>query len=384
MPYPRYSLARLLITAVVCSCQPADHRENYSSWETYGGGSGESIRYSSLNEINTSNVSRLQVAWKYSTGDADTGRNSQIQCNPVIVDGIMYGTSPQLKLFALDAATGRERWVFDPGLTVNHAIANNRGVSYWESGEDRRILYAAGSILYAVDAGTGRLVEDFGDKGQLDLHSGLGERAEKLFVSATSPGVVYQDLIIIGSRVSEGADAAPGDIRAFNVRTGKLEWVFHTIPRPGEAGYETWEDKEAWKKTGGANSWAGMSLDLERGIVFVPTGSASPDFYGGARKGANLFANCILALDAATGKLLWHFQTVHHDLWDRDLPGAPSLVTVRRNGREVDALAQATKTGFVFLLERETGKPLFSVEERKVPAESSLEGEEVWPSQPVP
>ncbi|QEC52849.1 quinoprotein glucose dehydrogenase [Anseongella ginsenosidimutans] len=380
----------LFISAVLaCACQPfgtgnQDSKKKFRSWEIAGGGLGESIRYSSLKEINRENVGRLEVAWTYHTGDADTGNNSQIQCNPIIVDGTLYGTSPALKLIALDAATGKERWIFDPVTDPNHAITNNRGVTWWENGKDKRILYAAGSMLYAVNARTGKLVESFGSNGKLDLHTGLDERSGQLFVSATSPGIIYRDLFIIGTRVSEGSDAASGDIRAFNAETGELAWIFHTIPRPGETGYETWEDKDAWKKTGGANSWAGMSIDMERGIVFVPTGSAGPDFYGGNRKGANLFANCVLALDAATGKRLWHFQTIHHDLWDRDVPSAPGLVRVQYNGSQRDAVAQATKTGFIFLLDRETGRPLFPVEEKQVPVQPALPGEKPWPTQPVP
>jgi len=370
-----------LVYHISCS-RTTDH----TSWEARGGGDA-SIRYSSLSQIDTSNVDELQVAWTYRSGDADTARNSQIQCNPIIVDGTLYATSPRLKLLALDAETGEERWVFNPfpdTAEINHGLNNIRGVTWWQDENDKRILFAAGPRLYAVNAESGRPVESFGENGSVSLGTGLGERSDELFVTATSPGIIYNDLLILGSRVSEGADAAPGHIRAFNARTGEVEWIFRTIPRPGDPGYETWQDPDAWKRIGGANSWAGMSLDRERGLLFVPTGSASPDFYGGNRKGANLFANSLLALRAGSGELAWHYQTVHHDLWDRDLPSPPSLVTVEREGRTVDAVAQTTKTGFLYLFNRESGEPLFTVREDSVPVDSDLEGEEVWPTQPAP
>ncbi|MCW9713762.1 PQQ-binding-like beta-propeller repeat protein [Aliifodinibius salicampi] len=358
----------------------------YQSWEVRGGDAA-SIRYSSLDQVDTTNVDQLQQIWSYSTEDADTAKNSQIQANAIVIDQTLYATSPGLKVFALDAATGEEQWVFNPfpdSTDIVHWLNVNRGVTYWEDGEDQRILFTAGPELYALDAKTGTLVESFGDKGKASLKQGLGERAEDLSVTATSPGVIFEDLIIIGSRVSEGDNAAPGGIRAFNVRTGELAWTFHTIPRPGEFGYESWDDPDAWKRIGGANSWAGMSVDNERGIVYIPTGSASPDFYGGDRKGKNLFANTLLALDAATGDRVWHYQTIHHDLWDRDLPSPPALVTVTHEGEEIDAVAQTTKSGFLFLFDRETGEPLFPVEEVEVPTNSNLDGEEVWPTQPMP
>ncbi|MDR8390347.1 pyrroloquinoline quinone-dependent dehydrogenase [Aliifodinibius sp. S!AR15-10] len=375
-----------IISLIIFSCSSNTDSEKYTTWEIYGGGN-ESIRYSTLDQIDTTNVTSLEKAWTYHTGDADTAKNSQIQHNPIIIGHTLYGVTPKMKLFALNAATGQEEWVFNPipdTAEINHGITNNRGVAYWEDGDDHRILYVANSQLFAVDATTGEPVPSFGENGSIPLATGLGEESRDLYVSATSPGIVYEDLLILGSRVSEGADAASGDIRAFNVRTGDLEWTFHTIPHPGEKGYETWEDPEAWKRIGGANSWAGMSLDEERGIVFIPTGTASPDFYGGNRKGANLFGNTLLALDAATGELIWHYQTIHHDLWDRDLPSPPSLVTVTHDGQQIDAVAQTTKTGYVFLFNRETGEPLFPIEEKPVPTNSELEGEEVWPTQPVP
>ncbi|MDZ7721000.1 MAG: pyrroloquinoline quinone-dependent dehydrogenase [Balneolaceae bacterium] len=346
-----------------------------------------SSQYSRLDQINRENVSQLEVAWAYRSGDADTVANSQIQANPLIIDGTLYSTTPRLNVVALDASTGEQQWRFNPfpdTLEIQTWLNVNRGVSFWESGNDKRILFTAGPDLYALNAANGERVKSFGENGKASLKAGFQGRAEDLYVVTTSPGIVYEDLIIIGSRVSEGDDAAPGDIRAFNIRTGELEWTFHTIPHPGEFGYDTWEDPDAWKKIGGANSWAGMALDEERGIVYIPTGSASPDFYGGNRKGSNLFANSLLALDAATGERIWHYQTVHHDLWDRDLPSAPNLVTVTHNGEEIDAVSQTTKTGYIFLFDRETGEPLFPIEEVPVPAETNLEGEEVWPTQPRP
>ncbi|MCB0839678.1 MAG: PQQ-binding-like beta-propeller repeat protein, partial [Bacteroidetes bacterium] len=353
------------------------------NWAVYGGDFASS-QYSTLDQINTKNVANLKLAWSYSSGDKDERGRSQIQCNPLIIDGVLYGSSPKLKFFALDAATGKERWSFDPfeGNYNSYGMGVNRGVAYWTDGSQSRILLTAASSLYSIDAKTGKLDKSFGEAGTVSLHAGLGEWAQELYVVSNTPGIVYKNLLILGTRVSEGEDAAPGYIRAFDIPTGELKWVFHTIPRPGEFGYETWPE-DAYQRIGGANAWSGMSLDPERGIVFVPTGSASYDFYGGNRHGENLFANSVLALDAATGKRIWHFQTVHHDMWDRDLPCAPNLVTVTHNGQKVDAVAQVTKSGFVFLLDRETGEPLFSVEEKPFPA-SDLDGEQAWPTQPIP
>lgn len=377
-------LSVLALLLVGCGQAPAD--QAHEQWTVRGGGPAQ-IRYSSLDQIDTTNVQALEVAWTYQTGDANSERNSQIQANAIAVDGTLFGTSPKLKVFAVDAATGAEQWVFDPfpdTADVSLSLNVNRGVTHWAEGDDERILFTAGPTLYALDAETGTLLESFGDEGRVSLRRGLGERAQDLHVAATSPGVIYENLLIIGSRVSEGDDAAPGDIRAFDVRTGELAWTFHTIPWPGQLGHDTWEDPDARTHVGGANSWAGMAVDEERGIVYVPTGSASPDFYRGRRKGKNLFANTLLALDAETGERIWHYQTVHHDLWDRDLPSPPSLVTVQHEGNQVDAVAQTTKTGFVFVFDRETGESLFPVEERPVPSESPLVGEEPWPTQPIP
>ena len=380
-----------LILSVFFFDSCADSKEGrYDDWQNYGG-TKEMIRYSTLKEVDTSNVQRLQVAWSYSTGDVDTAKHSQIQCNPIIIDSILYGISPKMKLFALNAETGKEKWTYDPfdsvtGMRRGSVVMNlGRGVSYWTDGkEDRRLFYVAGSSIISIDASNGRPIVSFGDSGMVDLHNGLDRDVSDRFVSASSPGVIYKDILIMGSKVDEGPAAAPGHIRAYDVRTGKQQWIFHTIPHPGETGYDTWEDSIAYKFIGGANNWSGMSLDEKRGIVFVPTGSASFDFYGGRRKGGNLFANCLLALDATTGKRIWHFQHTHHDVLDRDLPSPPALVTVTHNGKEIEAVAQTSKSGFIFVFERETGKSLFPIEEKPVPHNSDLTGEKLWPTQPMP
>ncbi|HVW60118.1 MAG TPA: PQQ-binding-like beta-propeller repeat protein [Puia sp.] len=390
----RRTIVSCLAIFLLVPCWMACHRQgdqtSFDKWEAAGGNSFVN-KYSSLTAIDTSNVRQLQPVWTYHTGDMDTAAHSQIQCSPIIVNGVLYGTSPQLKLFALDAATGVEKWHFSPYDTIledkagHFEINNNRGVTYWTDGKgDERIFYTAGAYLQAVDARSGKLVDSFGRNGKVDLHEGFGRDVHDLFVTSTSPPVVYKDILITGTRVSEAMDAAPGDIRAYDARTGRQAWSFHTIPHPGEQGYETWEDPNAWKFTGGANSWMGMSIDQQRGIVYVPVGSASMDFYGGKRKGANLYADCLLALDAATGKRLWHFQYIHHDTWDWDPSSAPVLLTVTHDGERIDAVAQTTKTGFVFLFNRETGKPLFPIVETKVDTATRLAGEKLWPTQPVP
>ncbi|MCW3088528.1 MAG: PQQ-binding-like beta-propeller repeat protein [Sediminibacterium sp.] len=373
--------------AILCLCSCRDRTAH--GWEVYGG-SRAGTHYSSLKEIDTANVSQLQVAWEYHTGDADA--KTQIQVNPIIVNGTLFGVSPRLKLFSLDAATGKPNWVFDPIDTSAGAKGKGyfsmnvcRGVTYYsDNGKDARIFYSAGATLFCIDAVTGRPVSSFGDSGKLDLHNDLGQEMKDLYIASTTPGVIYKDLLIIGSRVAEDASAAPGHIRAYDVHTGKLRWIFHTIPQPDEYGYDSWEDKNAYAHIGGANAWSGFSLDEEKGLVFAPIGSASFDFYGGMRLGADLFANCVLALDAATGKRVWHFQTVHHDLWDRDLPTAPVLVDLTKDGKKIEAVAQVTKSGFIFLLDRATGKPVYPVNETPVPTETALTGEKPWPTQPIP
>ena len=372
------TLVASLVLALGCAAGLASRAPEDHDWPVTGGDPGNS-RYSPLASINRENVGKLGVAWTYHTGDG--GANpQQIQAIPIVAHGILYSTSGAGRAFALRAESGAEVWRFDP--PGGNDGSANRGVVYWEDGADHRIFYVAGAHLFALDASTGALITSFGTGGSIDLGKGLGRDSLQQSVVATSPGVIYRNLLIQGSRVGEGDGAAPGHVRAFDVRTGALRWMFHTIPQPGEFGYDTWP-ADAWRAAGGANSWAGMSIDAARGIVFIPTGSASPDFYGGDRLGANLFANSLLALDAETGKRIWHYQVVHHDVLDRDLPAAPNLLTVTRDGRRVDAVAQITKAGFVFVFDRTTGAPLFPIEERSVP-QSDIPGEKTWPTQPFP
>ena len=372
------------------ACQSSGDLKNVD-WRYYGGDSGGS-RYSELDQINTENISSLKVAWAFDTEEeVDSLRPLANQCQPIVVNGILYGTTSKHKLFALDAASGKELWKFDPYANpkLMKSFHPMRGVVYWEEKDDKRILYTVGSFLLAINASNGELIENFGTEGLVDLHQGLGEESvlgydvNDYSIRSTSPGVIYKDLFIIGSSVSEGGSALPGNIRAFNAKSGELSWVFRTIPLPGEYGYETWAE-DSYKKLGGANSWAGMVVDQERGRVFLGTGSPSVDFYGAERPGKNLFANCVISLDANTGKRVWHFQTVHHDLWDKDIPCPPNLITVTHNGQKVDAVAQATKDGLIFIFDRDTGEPLFNVEEVEVPVSPALPGERPWPTQPVP
>ena len=356
----------------------ADDERRYDTWQVYGGDPGQA-RYSALDRINRENVHRLEVAWSLDTGNP----GPTIECNPIVVGRTMYLTSPLLTVIAVDAASGEEHWRFDPFEDYDgprYWREVSRGLTYWS--EEHRLFAAAGPFLYALDAGTGAIVRDFGDGGRIDLREGLGREPEDAEIVVTSPGAMYRGLIILGANVSESPGAAPGHIRAYDARSGEIAWIFHTIPQPGEFGHDTWEG-DSWKTAGGANAWAGFTVDVERGIVFAPTGAPTYDFYGGNRRGANLFANTLLALDAATGERIWHFQTVHHDVWDYDLPAPPNLVRVRHDGRDREAVAQVTKTGFVFLLDRDTGEPLFPVEERPVP-QSDVPGEETWPTQPFP
>ena len=381
----RYNAFLFIFCAAIfmgCESNEAD-LQNYD-WSSYLGGKGTN-QYAPLTQINTENVHQLEIAWTYSSGDADPENRSQIQCNPLVINGVLYGSSPKLKFFALDATNGKELWKFDPydGQAYNaFGMGVNRGLVHWTDGKEKRLLVTAGSNLYCLDAKTGQLMESFGESGIVDLHKGFGREVDDLFITSNTPGIVYKDLLILGARVSESTGAIPGHIRAFNVKTGEIAWVFHTIPHPGEFGYHTWPE-DAWQRSGGANAWSGFSLDEERGIVYVPTGSAAFDFYGGDRVGENLFANTLLALNANTGERIWHYQIVRHDVWDRDLPAPPNLLTVNHNGKEIDAVAQVTKSAFIFLFDRVTGEPLFPIEEVPVPA-SKLKGEEVWPTQPIP
>jgi glucose dehydrogenase len=344
-------------------------------WNTYDGNvSGD--HYSPLSQINRANVRNLKMAWVYNTGE-----RGGLETNPLVVDRVMYAYTPSQKIVALNAVTGKLIWNFDSGIRTEQP---NRGMCYWTDDKDSRLLAAVGDHLYALDPKTGKPIRSFGEDGAIDLRKDLGNADySKIFAVMTSPGILYRDLIIIGFREPEAEPAVRGDIRAYDVHTGRLRWAFHTIPHPGEPGYETWPP-DAWKTTAGAaNNWAGMALDLKRGIVYVPTGSAVSDFYGSDRVGNDLFADTLLALDAGTGKLLWHFQGVHHDIWDRDFSSPPVLLTVKRNGHLVDAVAQTTKQGYIFLFDRATGEPLFPIEERPFPP-SDVPGEASSPTQPVP
>jgi quinoprotein glucose dehydrogenase len=343
-------------------------------WPTYGG-SPENNHYSRLAQINRGNVKHLQVAWRF-----DTQEEGGLQTNPLVIAGVLYGLTPTQKVFALDATTGRLLWTFDSGIKGTQP---DRGLAYWTDGKDRRILVGVMNFVYALDAMSGKSIATFGSQGRIDLRENLGRApASEQSIYLTSPGVVYKDLLIVGGRNPETLPAPPGDIRAYDVRTGKFRWSFHTIPHPGEFGYDTWP-KDAWKGSGAANNWAGMSVDLKRGIVYVPTGSAAFDFYGADRIGDDLFADCLIALDAETGKRIWHFQEVRHDLWDRDLPAPPALLTVKRDGKQIDAIAQTTKQGFVYLFDRTNGNPLFPIEYRRYP-QSTVPGEVAALEQPLP
>jgi quinoprotein glucose dehydrogenase len=356
-------------------------------WQHYGGDPGAS-RYSPLDHINRSNVKRLKVAWVHHTEDAVERPATTIECTPIVVDGVMYVTSPMLEVRALDAATGKILWAFNPasGARRRGAPGVNRGVTYWEdpaNPKDRRIFAPVRNQVFCLNAGTGKLIPGFAQEGALDLNKDFDPDRPELQVKHTSPVVTYRDLVITGGGGGDGADPqAPGHIRAFDARTGKRKWIFYTIPKPGQFGHDTWGG-DSWKTAGGANNWGGMSVDVKRGWVFVSTGSPAFDYYGGIRKGTNLFGNCVIALNALTGERIWHYQLVHHDVWDYDLPCQPALITIRRGGRVVDAVAQMTKMGLVFLFERETGKPIFPIEERPVPP-SEVPGEELWPTQPYP
>ncbi len=343
-------------------------------WPFYGG-TAEGTHFSPLNQINRTNVRTLEMAWSF-----DTGETGGLQTSPLIIDGILFGITPSEKIFALDAANGKLIWKFDSGITGTQP---DRGLAYWTDGKDKRILVGIMNFVYALDAKTGKPVKTFGVDGRIDLREGLGRQpASEQSIYLTSPPVVWKDLFIVGGRNPETLPAPPGDIRAFDVATGKTRWVFHTIPRPGEAGYGSWP-KDAWKTSGAANNWAGMSLDPKRGIVYVPTGSAANDFYGADRIGDDLFANCLLALSAQTGERIWHFQGVRHDLWDRDFPSPPALLTVTRNGKKREAVAQTSKQGFVFLFDRTDGTPLYPIEYHPYPR-SDLPGEVAAAEQGLP
>ena len=376
--------AIFLSALLYLSCAKDNSKNTSTTWQHYLGDPQRS-HFSSLSQIDTTNVASITLAWKYNSGGLEQGRTTQIQTNPLIVGNTLYGVNPAIELFALNAATGEEQWKYIPTDKDNTGLGLNRGLSYWDSGntdEDSRLFFASGFRLYAVSAKTGTAISTFGENGSIDLRAGLGRDINQLAVYANTPGAIFENLIIMGTRVGEGPGSSPGHIRAYDVLTGAIVWTFHTIPQPGEFGYDTWP-KEAYQTVGGANSWSGNAVDLERGIVYFPTGSAAFDWYGGDREGENLFANCLLALDATTGERLWHYQFVHHDLWDRDLPAPPNLLEINRGGRSIPAVAQVTKSGHVFVFNRVTGEPLFPIEEKQYP-KSKLKGEVAFSTQPLP
>jgi len=364
----RYQAAFLLAMMAASAADVA----NFSTWTEYEG--ADSAQYSSLKQINKSNVSQLQVAWSYSTGE-----RGNYSFAPIVVGGVMYVLAKNNSFAALDAATGKELWVHP-----NVGAVGTRGVNYWESKDrsDRRLLYINAGYLTAIDARTGKTIDSFGDNGRTDLRAGLDREAPRA-LQTNNPGRIFENLVIIPLPVGGASyDSNAADIHAYDTRTGKLVWQFHTVPHPGEVGYETWPP-DAWKTIGGVHDWAEMTVDVKHGIAFIPLGTPRYDFYGANRKGNNLFGNSLVALDARTGKRLWHFQIVHHDLWDYDLPVAPKLITVKHDGKMVDAVAQGTKFGFLFVFNRLTGEPLWPIEERPVP-QTDVPGEWTSPTQPFP
>ena len=380
------SVIRIVAVAAICGMAAGGPPQRATSeedvdWPVYRG-DPKGNQYASIAQIHAANVHRLQRAWEYRTGDAD--QRSTMHVNPLVINGTMYVTTPALKAVALDAATGRERWVFDPSVYNNGTVVRlrNRGVTYWKGTEGERIFHFVRDRVYAIDANSGRLIRTFGTNGYVDLRQNLGVDPSTAVIEMTSPAAVFKNFLIVASRVNESYDASPGHIRAYDAVTGQLRWMFHTIPRKGEFGWDTWQWVEN-ENYGGANAWGGVTVDEQRGWVFAATGSATEDFYGGFRKGSNLFANSVLALDATTGERKWHYQTVRHDIWDYDNPPAPILVTLRNGNTSRDAVVQLTKMGYTFVLDRDTGEPLFPVHENRVPR-STVPGEETWPTQAVP
>ncbi|HTL02149.1 MAG TPA: c-type cytochrome [Vicinamibacterales bacterium] len=340
------------------------------NWTSYGG-SADSSRYFDSKKITKANVGKLEAAWSYPYGEANF--------HPLIVHNVIYARGRAGALIALDAKTGRELWIHD-GMTG----MTPRGMNYWESkdGKDRRLIFAMNDYLQEIDAITGKSITTFGNGGGVDLREGLGRDPNTFRIQSQTPGQVFENLILLGSATGEGYMSPPGDLRAYDVITGKLAWQFHTVPHPGEFGYETWP-KDAWKYIGGVNTWGELTIDEKRGIAYFPTGSPTYDYYGADRPGANLFSDCLIALDARTGKRLWHFQTTHHDLWDFDNNAAPQLTTIKKDGKNIDVVAQAGKTGFLYVFDRVTGTPIWPIEERPVP-QSTMPGEQSWPTQPFP
>ncbi|MBE9462361.1 PQQ-binding-like beta-propeller repeat protein [Dyadobacter subterraneus] len=367
------------LTIIICAFISTPPIPN-EDWPEYNG-NGDRNHFSVLTQIDKENVTQLKIAWTYHSGGADTVRNrTQMQCNPIVINGMLYGVSAETQAFAIDAETGKEIWktkISDNGGTTS------RGVTFWENKEDKRIFFGAGKWLYALNADTGELIANFGEQGRINLKEGVERPGADDYILSNTPNTIFKNLIITGTRVSESETALLGDIRAFDVVTGRKIWTFHTIPEKGEPGYETWLKQPARQNIGGANSWAGMAIDRKRGIVYIPTGSAAYDFYGGNRPGKNLYANCLLALNAKTGKLIWHYQLVHHDIWDRDPPCPPNLVTIINHGKKVDAVVQITKQGYVFVFDRENGKPLFPIKETAFPMDG-VPGEKPNATQPIP
>ena len=357
--------------------------ENYAkeNWPTYNGDKA-ATHYSLLDQVTKENVHQLQKVWEFDNGEASANNRSMIQCNPLIIDGVLYGTTASLKVFALNAATGERKWLFNPDKDSVMTKGINRGLAYWEGNNEKKLFYGSGEHLFALNPATGELIPSFGKNGLVDLTKGLGRDVDGFRYHMNTPGVIFKDLYIVGGKVSETIKPIPGHIRAFDVHTGEIKWIFHTIPYPGEYGYETWS-KDSYLKSGGANVWTGFSMDEEREIVFAPTGSPSWDVWGGDRIGSNLFGNTIIALNANTGERIWHYQTVHHDIWDYDLSSPPVMATIEKNGKKIDVIAQTTKMGLLYVLDRETGEPIYPIEEIKVPA-SDLQGEQTFPSQPIP
>ena len=387
MAAPKRFLVHVAGVAIACGLaaagwgRAAAAGDGSADWPIYRG-DPKGNQYAALAQIHAANVHTLQPAWEYRTRDAN--QRSTMHVNPIVIDGVMYVTTASLKAVALDAATGRERWVFDPAKYNDGNVVRlrNRGVAYWKGSEGERIFHFVRDRVYAIDARSGALIPSFAKNGFIDLRQDLGVDPKTAVIEMTSPGAVFRNLLIIASRVNESYDASPGHIRAYDTVSGELKWTFHTIPREGQFGYDTWK----WVKGenyGGANAWGGVTIDEKRGWVFAATGSATDDFYGGLRKGSNLFANSVLALDAATGERKWHYQSVRHDLWDYDNPPAPILVTLRTGNTTRDAVVQLTKMGLTFVLDRDTGQPLFPVHEVAV-ARSTVPGEETAPTQLVP
>jgi quinoprotein glucose dehydrogenase len=370
------AIARILASALFVAGATvggrADDARPYTTWREYGG-SADSMQYSALAQIDRRNVKRLERAWFYPVaGDPD-----RLPFNPIVVDDVMYVAGAKQAVVALDAATGKELW-------TSTEKATERGLIYWESTDrtDRRLIVTTNSGIREINAKNGEMIRTFGRNGTVDMRTG-GDR--RLGGPSKSPGRIFENLLIMGSQTGEGYGSPPGDVRAYNVVTGALAWTFHTIPRPGEFGYDTWPP-DAWKYAGGANTWGDLTVDAKHGIVFFPTGSPTHDLYGADRAGNNLFGNCLVALDARTGKRLWHFQVVHHDLWDYDLTASPKLLTIRDPSdrtKTIDIVAQAGKTGFLYVFERVTGKPVWPIEERPVPR-SEVPGEQSSPTQPFP